>query len=257
MEKTLHIRPRYYRWHVNHGDEWLETNTRYAELDWDILLSQTALVLVDVWDRHYLKDTEARAEVIIKEKLAPLVDTCRKAGLQIIHAPSPELAREESRWVKIPIQNLQKLDDWPPYEFRSKSGAYKAYAKPFEPREEEVAKHVACLKLHPLMQPEGNDVVIATGDELHQYCKQKGIMFLFYAGFNTNACILLRDYGTLRMSERGYDAIIIRDCGTGMESFETQAGLWQTRGTILFLEMFGRYSVSSDDLINRLKIHTD
>jgi hypothetical protein len=39
-----------------------------------------------------------------------------------------------------------------------------------------------------------------------------------------------------------------------MESFETQAELWQTRGTILFLEMFGRYSVLSDDLIKELKI---
>ena len=253
--QRLHIKPRYYRWHVNPGAKWLETNTGYAELDWELPLSQTALVLVDVWDRHYLKDTEARAEIIIREKLVPLVDNCRKSGLQIIHSPSPELAKDEPKWVKIPIQSLKHLDDWPPYEFRSKSGVYKAYAKPFEPREEEVAKHVADLKLHPLIQPEGSDVVIATGEELHQYCKQKGVMFLLYAGFNTNACILLRDYGTLRMSERGYDVIIIRDCGTGMESFETQDELWQTQGTILFLEMFGRYSVTSEDIINGLRIH--
>jgi len=252
MKNVLQIKPRYYRWHVNHGIEWLETNTGYAKLDWEIPISQTALVLVDVWNHHYLKDIEARSEVIIREKLVPLVNVCRKAGLQIIHAPSPDIAKEESKWVKIPIQSLQHTDDWPPYEFRSKSGDYKAFAKPSEPREEEIAKHVEELRLHPLIQPEGDDVVIATGEELHLYCKQKGILFLFYAGFNTNACILLRDYGTLRMSERGYDVIIVRDCGTGMESYETHDELWQTRGAVLFLEMFGRYSVSSEDLISGL-----
>lgn len=58
--KTLKINPRYHRWHVDPGVEWLETNTGYATLDWEIPLDQTAVVLVDVWQRHYLKDTEER-----------------------------------------------------------------------------------------------------------------------------------------------------------------------------------------------------
>lgn len=253
MKHSLHIRPRYYRWHVDPGVEWIETNTGYAGLDWEIPISQAALVLVDVWDRHYLKDTEARAEAIIQERIVPLLSVCRKSGLQIIHAPSPKLAEQHPAWVGLvddeDAAGKQKQEDWPPAEFRSRSGAYKAYARPVEPREEERAKHVAGLKMHPQVQPEGDDVVIATGEELHRYCKQKGILFLFYLGFNTNACILLRDYGTLKMHERGYEVIIVRDCGTGMESFETHNELWQTRGAILFLEMFRKYSTSSQDLI--------
>jgi len=248
----MRIKPRYYRWHVDPGVEWLETNTGYARLDWDIPISQAALVLVDIWDRHYLKDTEARAEVIIKEKIVPLVKSCRKAGLQIIHAPSPGIAKQHIAWVNLISSENSKSDDWPPAEFRSKTGIYNAYARPFEPREEERAQHVAGLKMHPDVQPQDSDVVIATGEELHQYCRKKGILFLFYLGFNTNACILLRDYGTIRMSERGYEVIIIRDCGTGMESFETHNELWQTRGAILFLEMFGKYSISSEELISAL-----
>lgn len=250
----MRIKPRYYRWHVDPGVEWLETNTGYARLDWDIPIDQAALVLVDVWDRHYLKDTEARAEAIIREKIVPLVKSCHKAGLQVIHAPSPGIAKQHPAWVNLISSENSKSDDWPPAEFRSKTGVYTTYARPFEPREEERAKHVAGLKMHSDVQPEGSDVVIATGEELHQYCKQKGILFLFYLGFNTNACILLRDYGTIRMSERGYEVIIIRDCGTGMESFETHNELWQTRGAILFLEMFGKYSISSEELMSALAI---
>jgi len=250
MNRKISISPRYYRWHVDPGVEWLETNTGYATLNWEIPISQAALVLVDVWDRHYLKDTEARAEAIIQEKIVPLLSACRNADMQIIHAPSPELARQHPAWVRL-VEGAShaQRDEYPPPEFRSKSGIYAAYARPVEPREEERAKHVAALKMHPQVQPEGDDVVIATGEELHRYCKQKGILFLFYLGFNTNACILLRDYGTIRMHERGYEVIIIRDCGTGMESFETHDELWQTRGAILFLEMFGKYSISSEELI--------
>ena len=81
----LNVRPRYHRWHVDPGVEWLETNTGYAHLDWSIPLSQTALVLVDVWQRHYLKDTEERGEKIIQNKLNPLVNTSRKYNMPIIH----------------------------------------------------------------------------------------------------------------------------------------------------------------------------
>jgi hypothetical protein len=75
---------------------------------------------------------------------------------------------------------------------------------------------------------------------------------LFYAGFNTNACILMRDYGTLAMSARGYEVILLRDCTTGMESAESRPTLSQTRGAILLLEMFGQYTITSEELLSGL-----
>jgi len=256
MEQSLHIRPRYYRWYVDPGVEWVEIHTGYAHLDWEIPLSQAALVLVDVWDRHYLKDTAARAEEIVQQKIRPLLSVCREAGLQIIHAPAPDQAKKHPAWVRLIGEEEptgEPEEDWPPREFRSKSGAYQEYAHPEEPREEERKKLRAGLTMHHAVQPEGEEVVIATGEELHRYCKQQGILFLFYLGFNTNACVLLRDYGTLAMGRRGYEIIIVRDCTTGMESFETHEALGQTRGAILFLEMFGKYSVTSEDLIAGLQ----
>ncbi len=252
MGRTLHIKPRYYRWHVDHGVEWVETNTGYAHLDWEMPLTEAALVLVDVWAHHYLKDTEARSEEIVREKIVPLVAACRKAGMQLIHAPAPGLAEEHPARVKLVSDGEMagvRREDWPPSEFRRKSGDYRRYARPVEPREEELVKMRSKRKMHPLVQVEGEDVVILNGEELHRFCKQKGILFLFFLGFNTNACILLRDYGTNEMNKRGYEVVILRDCGTGMESFETHDVLWQTRGAVLFLEMFGKYSVTSEELI--------
>ena len=261
MERLLRIRPRYYRWHVDPGVEWVEKNTGYAHLDWEIPLSQVAVVLLDVWDRHYIIDTEARGEEIVQARIIPLVRACRQAGLQLIHAPSPgkNLAKAHPNWVDlVGEEELQAGRDaeWPPAAFRGKSGDYRKYAKPEEPRDKERADRVAGLVMHPDVLPEGPEPVVAYGEELHRYCKQTGVLFMIYVGFNTNACILHRDYGTLEMAKRGYEIIIVRDCTTGMESFETHDELWQTRVSVQILEMFGKYSIASEELIAGLPNET-
>ncbi|HEY0666971.1 MAG TPA: isochorismatase family protein [Sphingobacteriaceae bacterium] len=252
---SLHIKPRYHRWHVDPGVEWLETNTGYKTLDWTIPVSQTALVLLDVWQRHYIKDTEARGETIIQEKLVPLIAECRKKGMPIIHAPSPPVAKIHPNWVKLVSENemTPQRDNWPPRDFLNLSGQFQSYRRPKEPREAE-KQSLPPLRIHPDTQPLPNEPVVATGEELHRYCKKNGILFLIFAGFNTNACILSRDYGATQMSGRGYQVVLVRDCTTGMETKETQPTLSQTNGAILILEMFGQYSVTSEEMIKGLLV---
>jgi nicotinamidase-related amidase len=249
--EKLHVKPRYHRWHVNEGAEWLETNTGHANLDWNIPVSQCAIVLLDVWSKHYLKEPEDRAEKIINEKFVPLLKKCRESGMTVIHAPSPPVAILHPNWVKlISEEELNpRRDVWPPREFRGLSGPYQAFSRPFEPRQVEIEAMVKPHKFHPIAMPMEGEAVIATGEELHRYCKQKGILFLFFAGFNTNACMITRDYGALQMNNRGYQVSVLRDCTTGMENKNTQPGLQQTNGAILFFEMFGQYTVTSDEII--------
>ena len=193
-DSNLCLKPRYHRWHVDPGVEWLETNTGYATLDWTIPLTQTALVLVDVWQRHYIKDTERRGEAVVRDKLVPLLAACRRAGLQIVHAPSPPVAKGHPNWLRLVGEAELKPEygDWPPPQFRHRSGPYQRYRRPVEPREAERQK-LPPLRIHPKVQPLAGEPVVATGEELHRYCRQKGVLFLVFAGFNTNACILDRE----------------------------------------------------------------
>ncbi len=248
---SVQISPRYYRWYVDPGQEWLETNTDYAHLNWKIPISQTALVLVDVWQRHYIKEPEERAEKIIDDALVPLVQACRAKGLKVIHAPSPPVAHKHANWVNLPLETNEGgagSRNWPPAEFRSLSGPYQSYRRPVEPRDKDL-RSLPPHHIHPKVEPVPGEPVIATGKELNAYCQQEGILFLLFAGFNTNACIITRDYGALEMSKRGYQVVLVRDCTTGMEAKHTQASLGQTSGAILFLEMFGQYSVTSGEII--------
>ena len=156
MKNKITIAPRYYRWHVDKGVVWIEKNTSYAHLNWKIPLAQTALVLVDIWSHHYLKDTKARSEEIVHNKIVPLLSACRKAEMPIVHAPAPRLAEAHPSWVNlIEKGDSEGKDDWPPTAFRSKTGTYEHYARPIEPREEELTKTRARLAMHPLVQVEG------------------------------------------------------------------------------------------------------
>ena len=251
----LRLTPRYHRWHVDEGVDLLESNTFHGHLDWSIPRSQCALVLLDVWNQHYLKDTEARAERIIQQKLRPLVTACRGAHLPIVHAPSPDQAQKHAQWLQLPgwdAPSWPQDASWPPSAFRRNEEEFARYRLPDEPRDAEREAHRAGLRIHPDIEPTDGEPVIATGQELHLWCRDQGIMFLLFAGFNTNACLLHRDYGTIDMNRRGYTVVLVRDCTTGMEAAATHATMGQTNNAILLSEMFGRYSVTSEDLIKGL-----
>ncbi len=252
LMSVLKISPRYYRWHVDPGVEWSEANTAYDTLDWEIPLEQATIVALDTWAFHYLKETQERINLITESKIAPLLDRCRAAGLDIIHAPGAQVAVEHSQWVKMvgddELEWPVRDKGWPPKDFVEGKVGFEKYDCPFEPRQAWLEERRKERCFHPLVEPREGEAVVANGEELHRYCKEKGILFLFYVGFNTNHCILLNDYGTTHMHNRGYKVILVRDCTTGMESFESVENLDQTKAAILHLEMTQRFSITASEV---------
>jgi nicotinamidase-related amidase len=252
----LKIKPRYYRWHVDPGVEWSEANTSYDTLDWEIPLEKAAVIALDTWAFHYLKETQERINEITENKIVPLLDKCRTTGLEVIHAPGVQVAVEHPQWVKMVGEDELEWPiydpEWPPKDFIERKGEFAKYEHPFEPRQAwlEGRRKERCF--HPLAEPKEGEAVVANGEEMHRYCKKKGILFLIYVGFNTNHCIILNDYGTTHMHNRGYKVTLVRDCTTGMESFETVETLDQTRAVILHLEMTQRFSITADEMMEGL-----
>src|SRR5690606_13335156 len=97
-------------------------------------------------------------------------------------APSPGVAKEHPNWVRLIKEEeiTGKRDAWPPEQFRRLAGPYKAYSRPHEPREKE-RQNLPKLTFHPNVQPMAHEPVVATGEELHRYCKSHNILFLIYA----------------------------------------------------------------------------
>ncbi len=256
--KTVHLRPRYVRLYTDTGVELAAANYQYKTLDWDVPLNEMALVCLDCWNWHFSHDTFEQMEKVVGESIVPLLAACRAKGVLVIHAPANPVAQRHPNWVRLtegkkPQPAWPDSPAWPPAEFRQKTGTYAKYARPNEPQNAERSTHTWTKReFHPLIHPVGDEPVVLNGEELHRLCAQRKILHLVYVGFNTNCCIMFRDYGLPAMNDRGYSTILVRDGTMGMETADTCKDSTCTRGTIASLEQFGSYTLSSREIIEAL-----
>lgn len=255
--KPLRITVRDYRLWTPPDIPCTERNTNYRERQWDLPVEQCALVLIDVWDLHYNKSHEERSARITRERIVPLLRSCRKVGVTIVHAPSPPVAKHYEAWTRYagdrelgyaPAEPKPE-PAWPPAEFRQRSGPYACFAKPKEPRREEWDKIVHRRRMIAEVGPEEGDFVIATGEQLQRLLAHRKILHLFFVGFATNMCVLYRDYGTRAMAERGYNVILVRDCTTAIEASDTIDSLALTKAACLEIEMLVGCTTTSDEIV--------
>jgi len=268
-----------------------EASDRYVEAVWPMRLSETALLLVDVWDWHSVRSHRQRAAEITRSTILPLVEAAREAGIVVIHAPSPEIAVRYEQWVRYAgdasreaaverllrqrfIDVLHMMD--PPEALKpivdSIPPALKALA-PDDPTwppadfRSRTGDHARYARLRPpawreagrlreipeVLRPKPGDYVIASGDQLHRLLKDRKTLHLLYTGFATNMCVQnSRDYSMEQMGRRGYNCIVLRDCTTGIENAYTLDGLLLTKAAILSLEKL-HASATSADLLRALR----
>lgn len=256
VSRILHLRPRYYRIYTAPDVEVAERHYDYAHLNWPLPLARTALVLVDVWNYHFASDTWQRMEKATHECVVPLLEACRAAGMAVIHAPGPPVAQRHPNWVRLAPDHRSFARDaaWPPEDFLRREGEFAPFAMPREPQQAERDHFAQTVReFHPSAAPERDEPVVLNGEELHQVCRERGLLFLLYAGFNTNACLLSRDYGIPAMQQRGYAVLLVRDATTGMETHESMHETLLTWATITNLEQFGTPTVTALEVIESLR----
>ena len=250
MEMRLKLPVRYWAMHSNRPEDTLETNVRYVAPVWEIEAAATALVLVDCWDTHAWVSHLERSGDIIRERIAPLIDAARAAGIMIVHAPAPLAARKyHPQWTQYAEEDdldpQPVCDTWPPEDFRQRTGEYAQYELappnpvPVVPEAEDIADPI---------KPTADDIVIATGAQLHRLLKDRQILHLLYCGFATNICVVHRDYGMIPMRRRGYNAVLVRDCTSAIENSTTLADEGMKQFAIMDIEQSSA-STTSVELI--------
>jgi len=246
---------RYYRHTVDPGVEYVESNFQHVFQDWTLKAEETGLVMVDCWDLHPIMSHLARTEAICQERIAPVAQACRDTGITVVHAPSPPTAEKYPQWVRYASEAelfgaAAEPAAWPPEEFRKKEGEYEQFAKQPEPvldewRETQMGER----KIVPCLEPKPEDFVIATGEQLHRLCRDRGIVHLLYCGFAANMCVPGRDYGTRAMNQRGYNIILLRDCTTAIEAHSALDDFGLTNAAMLETEMLLGHTATSEELL--------
>ena len=252
---NLELPVRFLRHGTDDGIECVEEEIFHEERQWRVPAEQSALVLVDCWAEHFIRSHQESSGRIMREVLAPVVAAARKTGVAVIHAPSPTWIDAYPQWVayasdrELGFEPSPPAPAWPPAEFRRREGEYAAYKRPEEPKVKEWLQDLSRYRIADVLAPQPGDFVIRNGEQLHRLLTHQRRLHLFYAGFATNMCILLRDYGTREMGRRGYNILLLRDCTDGIECRETLEGRWQTQAAILSIEVGVGCSVTSHDFL--------
>jgi nicotinamidase-related amidase len=213
---------------------------------------KTAIVITDMWDRHWCRGATERVDGIAR-RMEPLLEKARNAGILIIHAPSETMdfyagtpgrkLAEEAPSAKPPAElELQS----PPLPIDDSDGGCDT------PGDKE---HRAWTRETPLLTIAPGDVISDSGREIYNVLQQRGMTAVFYMGVHANMCILNRTFGIRQMSRWGMRCVLVRDLTDAMYDSGSRPFVSHAAGTELVIEYIERHwapTVTSEQLTQAL-----
>jgi len=211
---------------------------------------ETALLLCDVWDDHWCSGAARRVDAMVG-RMNEVVASARKAGVQVIHAPSGTmqfyaLTPQRRRIVDTPqVETPEPLDlpIPPPLPIDDSDGGCDTG--------DETQKR-AWTRQHAGIEIAENDVISDDGEEVYSFLRTVGIANLLVMGVHTNMCVLNRSFAIKQMTAWGIRCVLIRDLTDTMYNPARSPYVSHDRGTELVVEYIERHwcpSMLSRDLL--------
>ncbi len=219
----------------------------------ELVPSETALLLCDVWDVHWCQGANERLAKLLP-RMAEVVAFARSQGVFIVHAPSdtmkfyegtPQRKRAQAAPPVKPPEP-KKLPDPPLPVDASDNGCTE---------DPPCRVHSPWTREHPAIEVAEADAVTDKGGEVYSLLQQRGIKTLIIFGVHTNMCVLHRSFAIKQMTRWGVPCVLVRDLTDTMYNPKRPPNVPHDRGTELVVEFIEKYwcpSVLSEDL---LKVH--
>jgi nicotinamidase-related amidase len=226
---------------------------RAVDLRESVPVDGTAIVICDMWDKHWCSGANVRVAALVK-KLEPVLETARRGGMVIVHAPSETMAfyantPQRRRMLSLPVfvppkeMNITSpplpIDD-------SRGGCDTAGDK----------EHRAWTCEHPGLKIAPEDYISDSGQEIYNLLRSRGIDTVFYTGVHANMCILNRTFAIKQMTKWGVRCILLRDLTDAMYSPQDAPHVSHQQGTELVVEYIEKYwgpTALSDELTSALR----
>jgi nicotinamidase-related amidase len=218
------------------GWEPMEEEARYPA-------SETAIVVVDMWDRHWSEGAIRRCAVLA-EKINERVTRAREKGSLIVHAPSGTMEFYEGtegrkRFLEAadtgPLSDTVLVKDYPLPIDDSDGGSDSVDQYPPNTR-------VWKRQTEKITIDHSQDLVCGDeGERLHSFLASRGIKLLVYMGVHTNMCVLNRSFGIKNMLRRGYKTVLVRDLTDAMYNPERSPYVSHGEGTALVISYIEKF----------------
>jgi len=200
-------------------------------------------------------DWVPKAHHIIADKINPVLEAARKAGISVFHLAQNSYAHRYPQYLEIASD--------PELQSPEKKSKHKICIEPrtvSEMWETEYGTnfpgpvwktHTGKFDISKSLRPLTHEDVFLNGWQLNGLCRRKKINTLFYVGFMADLCLVNIPGAIREMSNKfKYRCVVLRDCTTAYEFAETVDGGWMTFAAIRLIESGMGYSAISDDFIS-------
>jgi nicotinamidase-related amidase len=230
------------------SDQWSE-----VRVDYSFDPAKSALIVCDMWDRHWCSGANMRVTALVK-KLEPVLETARRKGMIIVHAPSETM----SFYAKMPQrQRMLSLPAFtPPREMNISSPSLPIDDSDGGCDTAGEKEHRAWTCEDPGLKIAPEDYISDSGQEIYNLLRSRGIGTIFYTGVHANMCILNRTFAIKQMTKWGMHCILLRDLTDAMYDPQDTPHVSHQRGTELVVEYIEKYwspTALSDELSRALQ----
>lgn len=218
--------------------------------------AQTALVICDMWDKHWCENSTRRVAEMAP-RMNDVVVAARKKGVLIIHCPSDTMDFYKDAPQRKLAQAAPTVTTKIPLERSCRLVPEKEGKLPIDDSdggcdcETPVKNYKAWSRQIATIGIESQDA-ITDSNEAFYLMKQRGIENVLVMGVHTNMCVLARPFSIRQMVNQGQNVVLIRDMTDTMYNPAKSPFVHHCTGTDLVIEHIEKHwcpTVTSVDLI--------
>lgn len=227
----------------------------YKTVRWDP--KRTAVVICDMWDRHWCKSATARVAEMAP-RMNRLIGQARDRGVLIIHAPSGTLEAYKDTPQRKLAQQAPKAEPKVPLEgWCSLEADREGDRLPIDDSDGGCPCQPKCPGGSP-WRGQIDTLEIKPGDaitdsaEAYYLMQQRGIENVIVMGVHTNMCVLGRPFSIRQMVHQGKNVVLVRDMTDSMYNPRMSPFVSHCRGTEMVIEHIEKHwcpTITSSDLL--------
>ena len=219
-----------------------------------IIPSHSAVLLCDIWDKHWCRGAFERVSNLIS-RIISTVNIARALGILIVHAPSGTMKYYDNHPARKRVSSVQKECDLIEKYIESPIHPLESTDSSDTVRDFAIDGTSCWTQQHPAIKIDNDiDVISDNGLELIKFFKHKKIDTILIGGFHTNKCILDRSFGIKQLVRWGLSVYLLRDLTDCMYNPAQAPYVSHAEGlqlSINYIEQFWCQSILGRDLINR------
>jgi nicotinamidase-related amidase len=209
-----------------------------AQFEAVVVPSKTAILITDMWDKHWCQGATQRVG-LIAQRMEPLLAQARAAGILIIHAPSETMDFYSNAPGRLLAQNAPHATPPPERTFADAplpiDDSDEGCDTPGDKPHKAWSRETEALTIAP------GDVISDQGQEIYNVLQQHHIDTVLFMGVHANMCILNRSFGVRQLSKWGLRCVLVRDLTDAMYNPASRPFVSHAAGTELVIEHIEKY----------------